>query len=79
MNEVKQGKIEAYFPQRAFGFIHAIENGNLRRYFFHVSGIVAGYPMVGFTAEFVIDETRIIPGKDVLPVKDVRIDVGGAL
>jgi hypothetical protein len=77
MNEVKKGEIQSYFPQRAFGFIHAVEGGNLCRYFFHVSGIIAGYPLVGLTAEFVIDESRIIPGKNILPVKDVRIDIGG--
>ena len=69
----KEGWIDAYFPQPAYGFIHSLEAGNLRRWFFHVSGIVSGVPKVGSSVTFDIDIARIIPGKSVLPVNNVAI------
>jgi hypothetical protein len=69
----KSGQIENYFPARAFGFIHSIEDGNLRRYFFHLSGVVAGVPVIGAIAVFDIDTERIKPGNPVLPVKNIMI------
>jgi hypothetical protein len=68
-----KGRIAAWFPLKAFGFIHSTEDGTLLRYFFHISGIVSGVPKIGNYATFDIDTARIIPGKSVLPVNNVAI------
>jgi hypothetical protein len=74
MENQKHGSIEQYFPQRAFGFIHSIEDGNLRRYFFHINDIIGGIPRIGASATFEINRARIIPGKSTLPACKVAIE-----
>jgi cold shock CspA family protein len=52
--EKETGVIGQWTPERGFGFIHQIVDGNLRTLFFHVTQIVQGVPEVGAGCSFIV-------------------------
>lgn len=55
-NNKKEGFINAWFPDRAFGFVHANTDGTSNRtlqvYFFHISSLLSGNPVKGAAVRF---------------------------
>jgi hypothetical protein len=65
-------RINAYFPERNYGFLHENKNGVLVKHFLHLNNVVSGVPKTGSMARF----DSVIGEKGSIAV-DVEI-LGGA-
>ena len=45
-------RINAYFPERNYGFLHENKNGVLVKHFLHLNNVVSGVPKTGLMARF---------------------------
>jgi len=67
----KTGVLNAWFPDRAFGFVHENVNGTLQVYFFHISALLSGVPATGAKVKFNV-------GKNQKGLTATDVEVGGA-
>ncbi len=45
-------RINAYFPDRGYGFLHQNKDGVLVKHFLHLNNVVSGVPKTGLMARF---------------------------
>lgn len=65
-------RINAYFPDRNYGFLHENKDGLVVKHFLHLSNVVSGVPKTGLMARF----DSVIGEKGSIAV-DVEILDGG--
>jgi cold shock CspA family protein len=46
------GRIDKYFPEKGYGWLHTEENGKVVKRFFHVTAVMSGTPVVGAAVSF---------------------------
>jgi hypothetical protein len=45
-------RINAYFPERNYGFLHQNKDGVVVKHFLHLNNVVSGVPKTGLMARF---------------------------
>jgi hypothetical protein len=45
-------RINAYFPDRNYGFLHQNKDGVVVKHFLHLNNVVSGVPQTGLMARF---------------------------
>jgi cold shock CspA family protein len=45
-------RINAYFPDRNYGFLHQNKDGMVVKHFLHLNNVVSGLPKTGLMARF---------------------------
>jgi hypothetical protein len=73
-NGVQQGHLNVWFDDRAFGWIHTVENGDLKRYFCHVSSVISGVPTTGAKVTFQPAPEITKPGAKFPAAKNVAVE-----
>ena len=54
----QEKRIDVWFQERGYGFLHAVVDGKIQRVFLHASNITSGKPTNGALARFEVVETQ---------------------